>query len=227
MPFSSASIDSLPKYFRFVLATLSLNSTDSVYLRTYHVATDPPTGITVVDAALATCAFPSEFLPVSVGTGYEKLEYVSAGLRASNPIRQVITETYSYFGGDSRIGLLLSIGSGHPGTLSLTEDDSSDALGQLMRGVLLDCEKQAQEVQQWMGKFDIYFRFSVEQGMQNTPTLAGELGWISAQTSGYLSQPDTIKRVDKCLEETRMEEGAITLKVLLSNCFLFAFYAIP
>lgn len=193
---------------RLVLAALSLNSRDGVCLRTYPVVTDPPTGITVVEAVLATCASPSEFLPVSVGLGYEKLTYVSAGLGANNPIRQVIAEADFHFGGKSRIELLLSLGSGHPGTLSLSTDNNCNALDRLMRNLLLDCEKQAQQVQQYMKKDEIYFRFSVEQGMQKTHAFAEDLGWISAQTSGYISQPDTLIRIDKCVERMKSVQRA-------------------
>lgn len=176
--------------------------------------TDPPTDITVVDAVLATCASPTEFLPVSVGVGYDKLEYVGARFGASNPVRQVIAEAYSYFGEESSIALLLSLGSGHPGVLSITPGSTYNALHQLMRDMMSDCEQQARDVQQLMARVGIYFRFSVEQGMQKIHALAEDLGWISAQTSGYLSHPATMNRVDECVDMMRTAKRAITLKEL-------------
>lgn len=191
----------------FVLARLSANSTDIVYLRTYRTRSDIPTGVTVVDAILATCAS-SEFLPVFAGLGYERLQYVGVGLGASNPIRQVIDERYSHFGRESSISLLLSIGSGHPGIISVIADAAYDFQYQLM----LDREQQARDIRNQIPESDAYFRFSVEQGMQSNHTDAEGLSWILAQTSCYLAQQDTKCRIDQCIFRIRGEKESVGSK---------------
>lgn len=202
----------------FVLATPSANLADNVCLRTYYTRADTPTGITMVDAVLATCASPSGFLPVPVVIGHESHHYVGAAFGASNPIRHVIAEAYSHFGKESSISLLLSVGSGHPGIPSLPIGSICASQHRQMHDMMLNCELEAREIQHQMIGLDTYFRFSVEQGMQQNHIFADNLGWISAQTSVYLSQQDTTTRLDKCIDRMIGKDRRITPKIL-GTCF--------
>lgn len=180
----------------FVVATVRLNVRSPVRLRTYPVHNDLPSDITVVDAALATCASQPEFLPLSFGAWYDVQEYIGTGLGAHNPIYQVVTEARSFFRGERKVSLLLSLGTGHPGIIALEDKDNS--LYQLMHDMLRNSEQEAQEMQRQMAQ-PKYFRFSVEQGMQKIDSRAKIIDWIYAQTSAYLSLPDVTTKVDACV----------------------------
>jgi hypothetical protein len=182
---------------RFLVAALCLNVRTKVRLRTYPVQSELPSDITVIDAALATCASQPEFLPLSFGVWYERQEYIGAGLGANNPIRPVIGEAATYFG-PRPTTLLISLGSGHPGILALGSDDNETGLHRLMREIMADSEQEAQNVQHQMAQPE-YFRFSVEQGMQIVDKRTRGLERISAQTSVYLSHHDVINSVDACV----------------------------
>jgi hypothetical protein len=55
-----------------------------------------------------------------------------------------------------------------------------------------DCEQRAQEMEQQLGRAGIYFRFSVEQGMQTEyPGQAADPSWVLAQTESYLADHET------------------------------------
>ncbi|KIM31130.1 hypothetical protein M408DRAFT_327421 [Serendipita vermifera MAFF 305830] len=200
----------------FSLAALRANVSNKVYLRTYPARRQPPSAITIVDAILATCASQPDFAHTTFGTGYNRKEYVGAGVGANNPVRHVIAEAQSYFGGEPSISLLLSLGSGYRGIMSLPHNGSSDdALHHLAVDIMADCEQKAQEVRQQIGRTGVYFRFSVEQGMQKDKhTLAEELGWISAQTDSYLSTQETLEQLDKCVERLKAPTADITLNQL-------------
>lgn len=205
----------------FVLAALSVNMGNKVYLRSYPVRRQPSSTISIVDAVLATCTSKPDFAPAAFGSGYNRKEYVGAGLGANNPVRHVIAEAQSHFGGEPSISLLLSLGSGNPGIISLIQNGNSDDVNRVALEMMSDCEQKAQEVRQQIGPTGIYFRFSVEQGMQrDIHTLAEELGWISAQTESYLGTQETIEKVDKCVERMRSRSGDVTLNQL-STCSVY------
>lgn len=166
-----------------------------------------------MDAVLATCASQPEFLPVVVGSGFRKQEYVSPGLGASNPIRHVLTEAQTHFEGDPSITLLLSLGSGHPGIISLPRGGGIDDLYRMNQKLAVDCEEKAREIQEQIDQEGLYFRFSVDQGMQSDLGAdVDELGWITSQTDAYLANLDTIKKIEDCVKNM----GAGTVKVSLS-----------
>jgi hypothetical protein len=168
----------------------------------------------VIDAALATCASQPEFLPVQYGELYERQTYVGASLGANNPIREVVTEARSYFTRESRVSVLLSLGSGHPGVLCLGSNDTDKGLRRLLFKMTSDSEQEAQDVRQHITQFRGYFRFSVENGMERTGAHDNDLEWITVQTVGYLRLPKTATKLDKLIDKMSSKAGTITLRQL-------------
>ena len=166
--------------------------------------------VTVIEAVLATCATQPSFEPVTFGLGYLKREYIGAGLGANNPTRQVIVEAHSLFGESSSVASLLSIGSGHPGVITLPSDGGEAELYRAIRDVLSDCTEKAREIKQKIGQAGIYFRFSVEQGMQNNhPSQPMDVDWIVTQTESYLEED-----IDQLDAFTRSNSTAINVVTL-------------
>ena len=193
------------------MASLGASATSKVVLRTYLVRTQVPSTITVIDAVLASCSVQPEFLPVSSGSGYKKKVYVAAGLGANNPVSDVITEAHELFGGDSSVSFLLSLGTGHPGTISIPPDGSVD-IHKLLRDMMNDCEQRAQEIERRLGRVGIYFRFSVQQGMQNIHGgQATDPSWIAAQTEAYLSDQRTSENLEALLQAFNAPNKHVTL----------------
>jgi hypothetical protein len=110
----------------FVLASLRTDAANKVCLRSCPVRSQLSSVITVIEAVLATCAVPPRFSPVTTGSGYNAVEYISASFGATNPVLEVITETHSLFGGDPGVASLLSLGTGHPGVISFPSGDGAD-----------------------------------------------------------------------------------------------------
>ena len=137
--------------------------------------------------------------------------YVAAGLGANNPVSDVITEAHELFGGDSSVAFLLSLGTGHPGTIPVPPDGNVD-IHKLMRDMMNDCEQRAQEVERRLGRVGIYFRFSVQQGMQNIHGgQATDPSWISSQTDAYLSDQRTSENIDALLQTFNAPKKHVTL----------------
>jgi hypothetical protein len=152
-----------------------------------------------------------DFAPVSSGSGYKKKVYVAAGLGANNPVSDVITEAHELFGGDSSVAFILSLGTGHPGTIPVPADGHVD-MHKLMREMMNDCEQRAQEVERRLGRVGIYFRFSVQQGMQNVHGgHVTDLSWISSQTDAYLSDHRTSENINALLKTFNAPKKHVTL----------------
>lgn len=198
----------------FVVASPLTNAKTAVCLRTYPVRRQPPSTITVVEAVLATCATQPEFVPVSSGARHKAREYIAAS-GAANPVHEVITEAHLLFGGDTTVISLLSVGTGHPGVISLPHGDGESSLYRIMRNMMHDCEQRAQEIEERIGRAGIYSRFSVEQGMQDD--LIGQfndLGWITVQTEDYLGRHEVGKKLDLLAQNLGTESGPVTLDQL-------------
>jgi hypothetical protein len=204
------------------MASLGASATSKVALRTYLVRSQVPSAITVIDAVLASCSAQPDFAPISSGSGYKKKVYVAAGLGANNPISDVITEAHELFGGDSSVAFLLSIGTGHPGTIPVPPDSDID-IHKLMRDMMNDCEQRAQEVERRLGRVGVYFRFSVQQGMQNMHgSQATDPSWISSQTESYLSDQRTSENLDALLQTFNAPKKRVTLAQLGESVFPLA-----
>ncbi|PVF94750.1 hypothetical protein CPB86DRAFT_765176 [Serendipita vermifera] len=193
----------------FVVATRKSNVSSKIKFRTYPVRNERNVDITVVDAVLATCASQPSFLPVPVGQRLRQQEYIGAEMGANNPCKEVIAETYGLFGGKRHVASLLSLGSAHPGPISLSH--GSDYLHQLMTS----CEEIAQDIDMQMGHLGIYHRFSVNQAIQrDEPKDYTEMGHILSLTEVYLEDAETSRKVDNCIESMRLRQGLASLEQL-------------
>jgi hypothetical protein len=93
----------------------------------------------------------------------------------------------------------------------------------LMRDMMNDCEQRAQEAERRLGRVGLYFRFSVQQGMQNMHGgQATDPSWISGQTGAYLSDQTTSKNLDALLQTFGAPKKHVTLAQLGESAFSLA-----
>lgn len=164
---------------------------------------------------MATCASPAEFLPVEIGIKPENCEYVGASVGANNPIRHVINEAHTYFGQASKVRVILSLGSGHPGVLAFDHREAN-GLRTLLLQMMHGFEWEDLDFRQ-MEQKRIYFRFSVVQGLQNDEALAESVEWISAQTHAYIRTHGPAKTLKKCVRQAKRGCARVSLKHLSSS----------
>jgi hypothetical protein len=190
------------------------NAASKVSLRSYSARGHLPSTITVIEAILATCAAPPRFSSVTSGSGYNKKEYIGPSFGSTNPVREVITEAHSLFGGDSGIASLLSLGTGHPGVISFPSSGGADLHG-MMRDMMSDCEQRAQEIEQQIGRVGIYFRFSVEQGMQSDHLgPVADPSQVMAQTESYIADHRTSEKISEFIQYFDTSTRHVTLDQL-------------
>jgi len=215
-----------------------------IILRNHEVKATTTPDITIMDAILSTCASPALFAAVNVEEGLWDHSYISADQGLSNPTREVIKAAYEAFGEEEHVACLLSLGTGHLGVIRMTNgagpegsteamEEKDAALNEVSRRIAEDPELVARQMDEAIGDTGLYFRFSVDQGMQVSRKAAerrasmrhmgsgeGSLGVIMADTLTYLGQPKIAKDVDHCADTLFRRIGLETLKALRKSVAL-------
>lgn len=158
---------------------------------------------TISQVAQATCATSGLFNPVVVG----ERQYVDGGLGVNNPVQQVWSEAMNIWcsGPENTelapmIRCFVSIGSGNPGLHHIDNDLSKTTMRivrdtELEAGNFLDRERNLFSQKR-------YFRFNVEQGLQNVGLNEYEKqGAIEAATEHYWSHVERHFMIRDCVEK--------------------------
>src|SRR6201996_9422187 len=197
----------------FVIATPKANMNTKVKLRTYRSRVEQSLDITLVDAILATCATQPTFLPISIGPELNRQELVGGAMGTANPCRELVLEAQDKFKRTAHISTIISLGSGQLGTLRGATKDKDWM--EVLRNMVESCERTAQEIEAQIVHFDIYSRFSVEQGLQRLyGAKAEDLQWLNTQTAAYVQDVEVARRLDECAERLTSREQVITLEQL-------------
>ena len=163
---------------------------------------------TVIQAIRAVWATPGLFPSVRIGPGVMEEEIVSAASGFNNPTLEILKEAHQAFGPDATVSCLLSLGAGRVAIRSVTSDGTpaSKALEQLA----MDCEKTADEVQRRIGRLGIYFRFSVDRGLDFDGSFS-PMGNITAHTGQYLLDDAVNRGIDTCIQSSE-RDSRVTLE---------------
>ncbi|KAH8823105.1 acyl transferase/acyl hydrolase/lysophospholipase [Flagelloscypha sp. PMI_526] len=166
-----------------------------IILRTYKHRDNPTPNCPLWIAIRACTAVPNAFTPITI----EDMSLVSAShLGHNNPITWALQEAKVQFP-DAELSCVASLGSGHPGPFSLQPSDTSAPMNAAMH-LARDSEEKAHEIAQLFhdqGRSGVYFRLSVEQGLQHYYYNQGfEKCEAKLHTRQYLLQPDINQRVN-------------------------------
>ncbi|OAL51109.1 FabD/lysophospholipase-like protein [Pyrenochaeta sp. DS3sAY3a] len=181
-------------------------------LRSYSLPHETSIPATISDAALATSAATGFFDPVAIGSRH----FVDGALGANNPAAEVESEAAAIWGagsGDPKplVKCFVSIGTGNKGKKAL--DDN------LFRFLAKDLVKMATNTDvaekavmaRWAqrdGEVQRYFRFNVEQGLQDVGLAEyKEQGRIEAVTEEYLDHPVLKSSMRDCVENLQVKQS--------------------
>ena len=166
---------------------------------------------TICQAALATSAATTLFDPVNIGVR----KFADGGLGANNPVDEVEGEASNIWcseTGDLKplVKCFLSIGTGNPGKKAI-----EDNMWKFLSGTLVEIATQTENTEKkfiakWRKHFDEkrYFRFNVDQGLQNVGLAEyQEQGAIEAATDGYLDYQAQEFRVRDCIQNLRLKQS--------------------
>ena len=214
------------KGLAFVCAMPAKNMAHPRCFRTYPVRENTSSNCLIWEAARATTAAPTFFKSIAIGEeGHAKELFIDGGLRCNNPSDLMIEEAQALFGDNANSACLVSLGTGHKGTIGLAEPIGfqkvlpTNAVEALKR-VATDCEETAhrfsRELKDSHRKF---FRFSVVHGLDSVLLQEWEkMDEVEAHTKAYLQQTDVSTLIDKVVailsQSMREEDSGINLRSL-------------
>ncbi|KAL9611396.1 MAG: hypothetical protein Q9167_003937 [Letrouitia subvulpina] len=192
----------------FVCAVPAANMAHPRLFRSYPVRENAGTNCKIWEAARATTAAPTFFKRITIADdGGAQEDFLDGGLRFNNPARLVLEEALKSFGGASKLGCLVSIGTGHPGTIGMSQPDAfqkilpTEMVGMLKR-IATSCEETAHEL---AGRFqqspDRYFRYSVSHGIGSISLEEWKkISEVQVHTKAYLEEVDVSRSIDKVVQ---------------------------
>ncbi|KDQ51869.1 hypothetical protein JAAARDRAFT_102817, partial [Jaapia argillacea MUCL 33604] len=161
------------KMFVCAMPVHSVNPAIPHLFRNYQVPKGATFNCLVWEAARAISATPTIFKAIRIGEPSIQGLFIDAGIGCNNPIKQVLQEAKLIFP-SQHVACVLSIGAGHPGTISLARTGRffsnilPYALCTTMHDLATDCESMAEDIaRQFESVPNFYHRFSVDQGLQN------------------------------------------------------------
>jgi hypothetical protein len=154
--------------------------------------------VTFVEAIQATWTTPTLISPILIGP--RSGEAFSAVLGFGNPMLEAIREAHRVFGVQARVSILLNLGSGHRGVISaINKRTWVDVGDQAIR----DCEVIAEDIQRRLGNFGIYYRLSVDHGLDRWTLDHDGIGAIISHVETYLSRTDPSNKLNQCISASQ------------------------
>lgn len=139
-------------------------------------------------------------------------ELVGGAMGSGNPSRELSFELQNKFKKNIKIAIILSLGSGNPGTLTMSSSSDANEWAGVLQNMITNNEKVAQEIYQQLGHLGIYYRFSVEQGLQDlNASRLSDLTWLETQTDVYIQQEEVSQDLDEYIETLCEQKGSITV----------------
>jgi predicted acylesterase/phospholipase RssA len=194
------------------------NAERPALFRTYPIRGSATDNCFIWEAARATTAAITFFKPISIcGRDGISEEFTDGGLKWNNPVKVVIEEGARVFGPDRRVACVVSIGTGHQGTIGLGDADWYQALLpknaiELLKKLATDCEEKVAECEKQYGHLPgLYYRFNVEHGLEHVSLADWKmLPTVKTHTKVYLEKPSVECRLDQVVDVLRTRPAGVT-----------------
>ncbi|CAE6375220.1 unnamed protein product [Rhizoctonia solani] len=197
----------------FAMSRHNLNAGMPVLFRSYTVTANPGPDSTIWEALYATMAHPDLFKSIEIVDSSVSQSFVGGELGCSNPIAHVLSEVKRVYP-DRQVACIISIGAGHTRTIQVPSPSrwrrTQDVI--VMKDMAIDGERVAEEmVARFEGTSGVYFRFNVDQGLQNMRDGSWErLGEAMQHTKAYLRRGDTNQKLDGAVLASMQRRGIIS-----------------
>jgi hypothetical protein len=179
------------------------------FFRNYQSPKEVTQDVTVIEAIQAAWASTGILPPISIGPKGRQEMVLSAGNGFANPIREVIKEAYHVFGATARVSCLLSLGSGFRGVVALDDDRKNIA-----QGARMNCERVAREVKESLARSSVYYRLSVDHGLEGGSFVI-DFGAMKSHVGDYLRRDVDM---DKCIAAST-KAGTISIERICESLY--------
>jgi predicted acylesterase/phospholipase RssA len=195
-----------------------------VHFRTYQSEWNPAPNCKIWEAARATSAAPTFFKSITVSSDDGiPMKFIDGGMAVNNPTERVLSEANKLFSGhNQQLSCILSIGTGQSKTISVPEAGAmtnmfvpAAQLAGAVKKIATDCEKMADEMSSRFAPHPgVYFRFSVDQGLQDVGLGAYEkLSELAAHTSAYMRLHGNDTKADQVATALKSTRSWATLPI--------------
>lgn len=193
----------------------NMNAGIPTIFRSYKGPANQMPDCTIWEALCATTAHPDLFKSIDIGEPGMRESFVGGELGCNNPIGHALAEAKALYP-NRRVACIVSIGAGHTRTIHIPEPNPFQRILPTnviaaMQKILTDSERVAQEMaMRFHGTQDVYFRLSVNQGMQGVGLSDWErLNKVVAHTRAYMRQPEITERVSRLAKAIGDRNGVI------------------
>ncbi|KAJ5844751.1 hypothetical protein N7534_008420 [Penicillium rubens] len=207
--------DGKPCRSKTFVCTTSKDTLQVTRLRSYPVPNETTLPATICEAALATSAATRFFDSVSIGNRH----FVDGAFGANNPIEELEEEAADIWCTTSRglkplVKCLVSIGTGNPAQLPMDDNALKFLSKTLVRLATKPESTERRFMARWSNeaKGKRYFRFNVEQGLQQVHMTAYEKqSVIESATYAYLHHSTQKVRLRDCILNLSAKEGKTSI----------------
>jgi hypothetical protein len=187
------------------------HSKDIVRLRSYGLPSEPGIKATICQVALATSAATTFFEPVNIGFR----SFADGGLGANNPVDEMEGEASNIWcpeTGDLKplVKCFISIGTGNPGIEPFKDSMINFAAHTLLQIATETEYTERKFIARWVKHFNEkrYFRFNVEQGLQDVGLHEyKKQGLIQSVSEKYLTHAERKCKVMDCIQNLKLKES--------------------
>ncbi|CAE6489206.1 unnamed protein product, partial [Rhizoctonia solani] len=197
----------------FAMAGHNLNAGLPVMFRSYSVATNTGPNCPIWRAGHATMAQTGLFKHIEIFDSAVSQSFVGGELGCSNPVAHVLSEAARLFP-EGQVGSIISIGAGHARTIqvpSASRWSRTPDVIIMMKDMATDSERVSEEMAaRFQGTGQVYFRFNVDQGMQDMKSGSWErLGEAMQHAKAYLQKHHTNQNLDLAARASAERRGTV------------------
>ncbi|CAE7123276.1 unnamed protein product, partial [Rhizoctonia solani] len=201
----------------FAMLKHNLNAGTQVMFRSYQTRANPAPDCTIWETLCATMAHPDFFKSIDITEDSLKYTLVSGELGTSNPLAHVLTEVRELYPG-RHVSCIMSIGAGHVGTIHIPDSTyhwASLAQGTRIKSMASDSERVAEEMAKRFQGTGVYFRFNVDQGIQDIEADDWEkLSSVNAHTRAYLIKNEVRGNLDDATKAVYEKRAALAVEYI-------------
>ncbi|CAE6538597.1 unnamed protein product [Rhizoctonia solani] len=207
--------DNTCKTIVFAMAKHNLNAGLPTLFRSYTSITNLSPHCTIREALYATMAQPELFKSIDIVISSVPQTFVGGELGCSNPLVHVLNEVKQIHP-ERPISCIISIGAGQARTIQVPSPSrlgwtrTQDVI--VTKGMATDSERVAEEmILRFQGTSGVYFRFNVDQGMQNMKDGCWErLAEAMQHTNAYLQKNETHQKLEEAVRSSMERRSTIT-----------------
>lgn len=237
---SAVALSLKPVRVVYAMSAHNMNAGMPCAFRTYPANINAMPDCPIWKALRASTAHPELFKTIEIrelGVG----QHYVGGLSFSNPTAQMLKEAATLFP-DRAVASVVNIGTGHTRTIQVPHSRRFEhflPIGALTisralkvaHEIAMDNERVAEEMADRFSKTKgIYYRLSVDQGMQNiAPSEWGKQSEVASHTTAYLQKVETTQLLDALVDAVQKRrsttktyqigKGVLTLRVLVDDIF--------